>query len=41
MARKEILSIADDRETATLIAEEFVDRGFEVNIISKVWKAWL
>jgi len=31
-ARKRILCIEDDRETAALIAEELVDRDFEVNI---------
>jgi CheY-like chemotaxis protein len=31
-ARKKILCIEDDRETAALIAEELVDRGFEVSI---------
>jgi DNA-binding response OmpR family regulator len=30
--RKKILCIDDDRETAALIAEELVDRGFEVNL---------
>jgi DNA-binding NarL/FixJ family response regulator len=30
--RKRILCIEDDRETAALIAEELVDRGFEVSI---------
>jgi DNA-binding response OmpR family regulator len=31
-ARKRILCIEDDRETAALLAEELVDRGFEVCI---------
>jgi DNA-binding response OmpR family regulator len=31
-ARKKILCIEDDRETAALIAEELVDRGFEISI---------
>ncbi|HKN10497.1 MAG TPA: response regulator transcription factor [Pseudomonadota bacterium] len=31
-ARKRILCIEDDRETAALIAEELVDRGFEVSL---------
>jgi DNA-binding NarL/FixJ family response regulator len=31
-ARKKILCIEDDRETAALIAEELVDRGFQVSI---------
>jgi DNA-binding response OmpR family regulator len=31
-ARKRILCIEDDLETAALLAEEFVDRGFEVSI---------
>jgi DNA-binding NarL/FixJ family response regulator len=31
-ARKRILCIEDDRESAALIAEELVDRGFEVSI---------
>jgi len=31
-ARKKILCIEDDRETAALIAEELVERGFEVTI---------
>jgi DNA-binding response OmpR family regulator len=31
-ARKKILCIEDDRETAALIAEELLDRGFEVSI---------
>jgi DNA-binding response OmpR family regulator len=31
-ARKTILCIEDDRETAALIAEELVDRGYEVGI---------
>jgi len=31
-ARKTILCIEDDRETATLIAEELVDRGFAVSV---------
>jgi DNA-binding NarL/FixJ family response regulator len=31
-ARKKILCIEDNRETAALIAEELVDRGFEVSI---------
>jgi DNA-binding response OmpR family regulator len=30
--RKKILCIDDDRETAALIAEELVDRGFEVSL---------
>jgi DNA-binding NarL/FixJ family response regulator len=30
--RRKILCIEDDRETAGLIAEELVDRGFEVNL---------
>jgi DNA-binding NarL/FixJ family response regulator len=30
--RGEILCIEDDRETASLIAEELVDRGFEVSV---------
>ena len=31
-SRKKILCIEDDRETAALIAEELVERGFEVSI---------
>jgi DNA-binding response OmpR family regulator len=31
-ARKKILCIEDDRETAALIAEELVERGFEISI---------
>jgi DNA-binding NarL/FixJ family response regulator len=31
-ARKKILCIEDDRETAGLIAEELVERGFEVSV---------
>ena len=31
-ARKKILCIEDDRETAALIVEELIDRGFEVSI---------
>ncbi len=31
-ARKKILCIEDDRETAALVTEELVDRGFEVSI---------
>jgi DNA-binding NarL/FixJ family response regulator len=31
-ARKKILCIEDDRETAALIAEELVERGFEVSL---------
>ena len=31
-ARRKILCIEDDRETAALIAEELVERGFEVAI---------
>jgi DNA-binding response OmpR family regulator len=31
-ARKTILCIEDDRETAALIAEELVDRGFAVSV---------
>ncbi|MGD0532973.1 MAG: response regulator transcription factor [Methyloceanibacter sp.] len=31
-ARKKILCIEDDRETAALIAEELVDRGYEVSL---------
>jgi DNA-binding NarL/FixJ family response regulator len=31
-ARKKILCVEDDRETAALIAEELVDRGFEVSV---------
>ncbi len=31
--RKKILCIEDDHETAALIAEELVDRGFEVQVI--------
>jgi DNA-binding response OmpR family regulator len=31
-ARTRILCIEDDRDIATLIGEELVDRGFEVNI---------
>ena len=31
-ARKKILCIEDDRETAGLIAEELVDRGFDVSV---------
>jgi DNA-binding response OmpR family regulator len=30
--RKKILCIEDDRETAALIAEELIDRGFEVSV---------
>jgi DNA-binding response OmpR family regulator len=29
-AKKKILCIEDDRETAALIAEELVERGFDV-----------
>jgi DNA-binding response OmpR family regulator len=32
MARKRILCIEDDRETAALIAEELTDRGFAVSV---------
>jgi DNA-binding response OmpR family regulator len=31
-AAKRVLCIEDDSETATLIAEELIDRGFEVNV---------
>jgi DNA-binding response OmpR family regulator len=31
-ARKKILCVEDDRETAALIAEELVERGFEISI---------
>jgi len=31
-ARKKILCIEDDRETAALIVEELIDRGFEVSV---------
>ena len=31
-ARRKILCIEDDRETAALIAEELVDRGFDVSV---------
>ena len=31
-ARKKILCIEDDRETAALIAEELVDRGYDVSV---------
>ena len=31
-ARNKILCVEDDRETAALIAEELVDRGFEVSV---------
>ena len=31
-ASKKILCIEDDRETAALIAEELIDRGYEVSI---------
>ena len=31
-ARKRILCIEDDRETAALIAEELVERGFDTRI---------
>jgi len=31
-ARKRIVCIEDDRETAALIAEELIDRGYEVNL---------
>ena len=31
-ARKKILCIEDDRETAALIAEELVDRGYDVAV---------
>ena len=31
-ARKKILCVEDDRETAALIAEELAERGFEVRI---------
>jgi DNA-binding response OmpR family regulator len=31
-ARKKVLCVEDDRETAALIAEELVERGFEVRI---------
>ena len=31
-ARKNILCIEDDRETAALIAEELVERGFEISV---------
>ena len=30
--RKKILCIEDDRETASLIAEELLDRGYEVQL---------
>src|SRR5437667_10376313 len=30
--RKKVLCIEDDRETAALIAEELVERGFEVSV---------
>ena len=30
--RKRVLCIEDDRETAALIAEELVERGFEVSV---------
>ena len=30
-AQKKILCIEDDRETAALIAEELVDRGYDVD----------
>lgn len=33
-ARKKILCIEDDYETATLITEELVERGFEVHVAS-------
>jgi DNA-binding response OmpR family regulator len=33
-ARKKILCIEDDHETATLITEELVERGFEVHVAS-------
>jgi DNA-binding response OmpR family regulator len=33
-ARKKILCIEDDHETATLISEELVERGFEVHVAS-------
>jgi DNA-binding NarL/FixJ family response regulator len=32
-ARKKILCIEDDRETAALIAEELVDRGYDVTMV--------
>jgi DNA-binding NarL/FixJ family response regulator len=32
-ARKKILCIEDDRETAALIAEELVDRGYDVTVV--------
>jgi DNA-binding response OmpR family regulator len=32
LARKKILCIEDDRDTAELIAEELVDRGYDVNL---------
>jgi DNA-binding response OmpR family regulator len=31
-SHKKILCIEDDRETAALIAEELVDRGYEVTV---------
>src|SRR6202167_4065633 len=31
-ARKKILCIEDDRETAALIAEELIDRGYDVSL---------
>ncbi len=31
-ARKKILCIEDDRETAALIAEELLDRGYDVTL---------
>jgi DNA-binding response OmpR family regulator len=31
-ARKKILCVEDDRETAALVAEELVERGFEVRV---------
>src|ERR1700733_3472594 len=31
-ARKKILCIEDDRETAALIAEELLDRGYDVTV---------
>jgi DNA-binding response OmpR family regulator len=33
-ARKKILCIEDDHETATLITEELVERGFDVHVAS-------
>ena len=31
-AQKKILCIEDDRETAALIAEELIDRGYDVTV---------